>query len=118
MTEKSAPKKKYSSWIGLAFALAALVLVGYLWYGPNHKSKVGPEQRPREIREKTVKKHGYVSTRPEEMRQSGSEKNNPYSLQGGKPDARGKRDSARNGSLFAVAPDAESTMDVTLPWLS
>ena len=91
MTEKSVPKKKHFSWIGLAFALAAVVLVGYLWYGPDQESKVGPEQRRGEIRERTKKKGDYVSSPREPMRQSGAEKSIPHSHQGGNPDLETKR---------------------------
>ncbi|MBW2173714.1 MAG: hypothetical protein JRF64_03545 [Deltaproteobacteria bacterium] len=108
MTEKPLPKKKPSVWIGLALTLAAIVVVGYFWYGQDHESQVGPEQRKRAVREKTIRKGDYVSSPREQMRRSSDEKSVQYSHQGGKPDDRGKRDAVRNGSLFTVAPDDES----------
>ena len=108
MTKKYLPKKKPSMWIGLALALATIVVIGYLWCGQDHESKVGPEQRKREVREKIIRKGDYVSSPREQMRRSSDEKSVQYSHQRGKPDDRGKRDAVRNGSLFTVAPDDQS----------
>jgi hypothetical protein len=108
MTKKYLPKNKPSMWIGLALALATIVVIGYLWYGQDHESKVGPEQRKREVRERIISKGDYMSSPREQMWRSSDEKSVQSPNQVVKSNDRGKRDAVKNGSLSTVAPDDQS----------
>jgi hypothetical protein len=107
MTKKSLPKKKPTRWIGLAFVLAAIVVIGY-WYSQDHDSKVGPEHQKREVGEKTTKKGDHVLTPRGQMARLSPEKRVTYPNQVDKSDGRGKGDSVHEDGVFTVTPDDES----------
>jgi hypothetical protein len=110
MPKKSLLRKKPFTWVGFAFAFAAIILVaGYYWYSQDRESKVGPEHQKRGVGEKPIKKPDHVSSPRVQIPRSSAEQRIPYSDQGDRSDDRGKGDFVQHDSLAAVGSDDESS---------
>jgi len=105
MTRKSLPRKSSAMWIGLAFALAAIVVVGYHWYSQNRELKVAHERQKGEIRKKLIKNGDQALSPGEAIRRPGAEKPVSSRGRGDKPADRGKGGSVRSGRRSMVASD-------------
>lgn len=108
MAKKSLPKRKSSTWIGLAFALAAAVVFGYYWHGRDGALKGGLEQQERQVRQEATEKGVAVPSHGEPVHRFSAEKPIPYTRGGNRSDGGQEGDFISKDSLSVVTSDIAS----------